>query len=68
MLQHTLLSLLVFEHGLIQIRFGIFEFFCFCFMSKKYFLMLLNSTRYLFSVNTIFLLMRIIRNESKILK
>ena len=38
MLAHVLLSLLVFEHGFIQIRFGIFEFF----------------TRYLFSVKTIF--------------
>ena len=27
MLAHVLLSLLVFEHGFIQIRFGIFEFF-----------------------------------------
>ena len=49
MLPHALLSLLVFEHGFIQIRFGIFEFFCFCFMSHKYFLILLNFTRYLSS-------------------
>ena len=49
MLAHTLLLLLVFEHGFIQIRFGIFEFFCFCFMSHKYFLILLNFTRYLSS-------------------
>ena len=40
--------LLVFEHGFIQIRFGVLEFFCFCFMSNKYFLILLNFTRYLF--------------------
>ena len=32
-------------------------------MSNKCFLILLNFTRYLFSVNTIFLLMRNIRNE-----
>ena len=63
MLAHPLLVLLVFEHGFIQIRFGIFEFFCFCFMSNKCFLMLLNFTRYLFSVNAFFLLMRNIRNE-----
>ena len=63
MLAHALLPLLVFEHCFIQIRFGIFEFFCFCFMSNKSFLILLNFTRYLFSVNTIFLLMRNIRNE-----
>ena len=54
MLAHALLLLLVFEHDFIQIRFGIFEFFCFCFMSNKYFLMLSNFARYLFSVNTIF--------------
>ena len=29
MLAHALLSLLVFKHGFIQIRFGIFEFFVF---------------------------------------
>ena len=38
-------------------------FFFFCFMSNKCFLILLNFTRCLFSVNTIFLLMRNIRNE-----
>ena len=54
MLAHALLSLLVFEHGFIQMGFGIFEFFRFCFMSNKYFLILLNFKRYLFSVNTIF--------------
>ena len=54
MLAHPLLALLVFEHGFIQIRFGIFEFFCFCFMSNKYYLILLNFTGYLFSVNTVF--------------
>ena len=63
MLAHPLLPLLVFEHGFIQIGFGIFEFFCFCFMSNKSFLILLNFTRFLFSVNTIFLLMRNIRNK-----
>ena len=37
MLSHALLLLLVFEHGFIQIHFGIFEFFRFCFMSNKIF-------------------------------
>ena len=55
MLAHPLLPLLVFEHGFIQIRFGIFEFFCFCFMSNKCFLILLNFTRYLVSVNNSFI-------------
>ena len=59
MLAYVLLSLLVFEHGFIHIRFGIFEFFA---------SLVLNFTRYLFSVNTIFLLMRNIRNECCILK
>ena len=54
MLAHALLSLLVFNHGVMQIRFGLFELFCFCFMSNKYNLMLLNFGRYLVSVNTIF--------------
>ena len=54
MLAHALLPLPVFEHGFIQICFVIFEFFCFCFMSNKNFLILLNFTRCLFSVNTIF--------------
>ena len=63
MLAHPLLPLLVFEHGFIQIRFGIFEYFCFCFMSNKLFLILLNFTQYLFSVNTIFLMTKNIRNE-----
>ena len=53
MLAHALLPHLVFELGFIQIRSGVFEFFRFCFMSK-YFLMLLNFTRYIFSVNTMF--------------
>ena len=64
MLAHALLSLLVFKLGFIQMRFGIFEFFGFCFMSNKYFLMLLHFTRYLFSANTFFLLMRTVRNET----
>ena len=46
MLTHALLSLLFFNHGFIQIRFGPFDFFvCFCFMSMKCYLsklMLLN--------------------------
>ena len=53
MLVHALLSLLVSKHGFIQILFGIFKFFCFCFISTRYFLILLNFTIYLFSVNTI---------------
>ena len=53
MLAHALLPHLVFELGFIQTRSGVFEFFRFCFMSK-YFLMLLNFTRYIFSVNTMF--------------
>ena len=52
---HALLPLLVFEHDFIRIRFGIFEFFCFCFMNNKLFLILSNFTRYLFSVITFFL-------------
>ena len=39
---------LFFNNGFIQIR------FCFCFMSNKYYLMLLSLRRYLFSVKTIF--------------
>ena len=38
MLAHTLLPLLIFKHSFIMIRFGIFEFFYFCFMSNKYYL------------------------------
>ena len=63
MLAHAYLPLLVFEHGFIRIRFGIFEVFCFCFMSNKYFLILSNFTRYLFSVNN-FLLIRNIQKQS----
>ena len=65
MLAQALLPLLVFEHGFIRY---VLNFFCFCFVSNKYFLILLNFTRYLFSANTIFLLMRNIRNECWILK
>ena len=65
MLAQALLPLLVFEHGFIRY---VLNFFCFCFISNKYFLILLNFTRYLFSANTIFLLMRNIRNECWILK
>ena len=49
MLAHALLSLLVFNHGVMQIRFGLFELFCFCFMSNKYYLMPLNFRRYVLS-------------------
>ena len=48
------LSFLFFNHGFIPISFSLFEFFCFCFMSNKSRLMLLNSRRYPFSLNTIF--------------
>ena len=41
------LSLLLFNHGFIQTRFGPFELFWFCFMSNKYYLMLLIFSRYL---------------------
>ena len=40
-----------------------FIFFCFCFMSNKSYLVLLNFTRYLCSANTFFLLMRNVRDE-----
>ena len=50
---HALLSLLVFNHGFIQIHFGIFEIFCFCFMISKYYLILWNFARYVYSVNAI---------------
>ena len=53
MLTHALLSLLVFNHGFIQIRFSIFEIFCFCFMISKYYLILWNFARYVYSVNAI---------------
>ena len=43
MLAHPLRALLVFEHGFIQIRFGIFDFFCFYFMSNKLFF---NTTKF----------------------
>ena len=66
MLAHALLSLLVFEHVFIQIRYRIFDFFWYCFMSNKYFLRLLNFTRYIFSVNN-FLLMKNVRNECWVL-
>ena len=36
MLTHALLSFQFFTYGFIQIRFGLFDFFCFCVMSKKY--------------------------------
>ena len=48
------LSFLFFNHDFIRISFSLFEFFCFCFMSNKSCLMLLNSRRYPFSLNTIF--------------
>ena len=41
---HSLLSLFVFKHGFIQIRFGIFELFFFYFRSNKYYLMLFRSS------------------------
>ena len=48
------LLFLFFNHRFIRISFSLFEFFCFCFMSNKSCLMLLNSRRYPFSLNTIF--------------
>ena len=54
MLAHALLSLLVFNHGFIQIRFNIFENFCFCFMISKYALILWNFARCVYSVNAIY--------------
>ena len=66
MLAHALMSLLVFKHGFAQICFDIFDFFffCLCFMSNKHYLILLNSTRYLFPETTIFLLMRKVCNAT----
>ena len=55
MLAHPLLPLLVFERGFIQIRFGIFEFFCFCFMSNKCFLILLNFNTTFFCKHNFFI-------------
>ena len=43
MLSHALLSSLFFSHGFIQIRFGLFDFYCFCFMSNKYYLSKFNA-------------------------
>ena len=43
MLSHALLSSLFFSHDFIQIRFALFEFFCFCFMSNKYYLSKFNA-------------------------
>ena len=60
MLALALLPLLVFEHGFIQILFGIFKFFCFCFMS--------NNTIKFYSISFLckhnFLLMRNIQKQS----
>ena len=53
MLAHALLSLLVFNHVFIQIRFGIFEIFRFCFMIGKYYIIIWNFPRYVYSVNAI---------------
>ena len=44
------------------------KFFVFVWCVTKYFLILLNFTRYPFSVNTIFLLMKNVRNECWVLK
>ena len=43
MLSHALLSSLFFSHGFIQIRFGLFEFFCFYFKSNNYYLSKFNA-------------------------
>ena len=53
MLAHALLSLLVFNHGFIQISSGIFEIFCFCAMISKYYLTLCIFARYVYSVNAV---------------
>ena len=65
MLAHALLSLLVFNHVFIQIRFGIFGIFCFCFMISKYYLILWNFASNVYSVNDIsFLLIRNVRYKT----
>ena len=51
MLTHTLLSFLLFKHGFIQIRFGLFEFFSFCFISHKYYLILLDFRKHNFLID-----------------
>ena len=53
MLAHAVLLLLVFNHGFIQILFGIFEIFCFCYLISKYYSKLWNFERYVYSVNSI---------------
>ena len=40
---HELLSLLLFKHGFIQICSGLLNFFCFYFMSNKYYLNAIKS-------------------------
>ena len=61
MLAQALLSLLVLEHGFIQIRFGILEFF-----TRYLFYQILRD---IFSLQTqFFLFVRNIRNECRILK
>ena len=63
MLAHALLSLLVFNHGFIQIRFGLFELFCFCFMCN----ILFNTIKFQkisFLCKHIFLLIRNVRSET----
>ena len=53
MLPHALLSFLFFNHGFFRYVLFYLDLFCPCFMCNKYYLMLLNFRRYLFSVNTI---------------
>ena len=58
---HVLLSLLIFEHGFIQVRFGFFEFF-----TRYLFYQILHG---IFSLQTQFFIdKRNIRNECWILK
>ena len=67
MLAHTLLPLLVFNHGFIQILFGIFEIFCFCAMISEYFLILCIFARYVYSVNAIsFFIDEKLKHETKV--
>ena len=67
MFGHAILSHLVFKHGFIQLSFGVFGFLVFASCVTNTYLILLNFTRYIFSVNIIFLLIRNLHNETWIL-
>ena len=62
---HPLLPVFSWFSSMVSFRYvlAFLNFFCFCFMSNKCFLILLNFVRYLFSIRTILLLMRNIQNE-----